>query len=306
MIARRLLASIPTLLGVATLVFAILHAVPGDPIDLLLGESAAPVERQALRDRLGLDRPLLVQYGLYLEAAARGDLGHSIRSGRPVSALIAERWPATALLAALAVAIASAVAIPLGTLAAARPGGVADRVARAIALVSVAAPTFWTGPMLVLVFAVGLGALPVAGSDTAAHAVLPALTLGLSSSGLLLRMTRVAVLDALACDYARTAAAKGAPRARILLVHALPNAGTTILSVVGLQLGGALAGSVVTETIFAWPGLGRLVVEAIQARDYPVVQGAVLAIATSYVLVNLLVDLLHLRLDPVLADADAE
>lgn len=299
------LAALPfTLLGAATLVFALLRVVPGDPIDVMLGESAQPAARAELRTSLGLDRPLGLQYALWLADVARGELGTSIRSGLPVAGLVAERMPATLLLALAASAIATGIGLPLGTLAAARAGGVVDRFALFVSLSAVAAPSFWIGPMLVLLFSVQLGWLPVAGSGSAAHLVLPALTLGAGMSGIVVRMTRAAVLETLADDYVRTARAKGASPSRILFRHALPNAASPVLTVLGLQLGAVLAGSVVTETIFAWPGLGRLVIEAIQARDYPVVQGAVLVIATTTVLVQLLTDLAQAAANPRIADDD--
>lgn len=299
------LAALPfTLLGAATLVFALLRVVPGDPIDVMLGESAQPAARAELRTSLGLDRPLALQYTGWLADVARGELGASIRSGLPVAGLVAERMPATLLLALAASMIATGIGVPLGTLAAARAGGAVDRFALFVSLSAVAAPSFWIGPMLVLLFSVELGWLPVAGSGSAAHLVLPALTLGAGMSGIVVRMTRAAVLETLADDYVRTARAKGASPARILFRHALPNAASPVLTVLGLQLGAVLAGSVVTETIFAWPGLGRLVIEAIQARDYPVVQGAVLVIATTTVLVQLLTDLAQAAVNPRMADAD--
>ena len=305
LIARRLAALLPTVLGTATLVFALLHLVPGDPVDVMLGESAAPAAREELRGRLGLDRPLAVQYGAYLAAAAQGDLGESIRSGRPVRELVAERLPATALLALVACLVAASIGIPLGALAATHRDSGLDRLALAASLAAVATPSFWLGPMLVLLLSVELGLLPVAGSGSAAHLVLPALTLGAGMSGILVRMTRAALLETLSDDYVRTARAKGASPLRILLRHALPNAATPLLSVIGLQLGAVLAGSVVTETIFGWPGLGRLVIEAIQARDYPVVQGAVLVIAITTVLANLAADLAQALVDPRSADQEA-
>ena len=305
LILRRLVALLPTMLGTATLVFLLLHLVPGDPVDVMLGESAAPAAREELRGRLGLDRPLAVQYGAYLAAAARGDLGESIRSGRPVADLVAERLPATALLALVACLLAACIGIPLGALAAVNRGRSLDRLALAVSLAAVATPSFWLGPMLVLLLSVELGLLPVAGSGSPAHLVLPALTLAAGMSGILVRMTRAALLETLSDDYERTARAKGASPLRVIVRHVLPNAATPLLSVIGLQLGAVLAGSVVTETIFAWPGLGRLVVEAIQARDYPVVQGAVLVIATTTVLANLAADLAQALVDPRLADQEA-
>jgi peptide/nickel transport system permease protein len=302
----RLVVLVPTLFGAATLVFLLLHAVPGDPVDVMLGETAAPAAREELRARLALDRPLVEQYAGWLAGIARADLGESIRSGRPVTELLAERVPATGALALAAIVVAVSIGIPLGVLAASTPGGVADRAALMVSLGAVATPSFWIGPMLVLLFAVELGMLPVAGSGTAAHLVLPAITLGAGMSGILIRMTRAALLETLSDDYVRTARAKGASRSRVLFTHALPNAATPVLSVLGLQLGAVLAGSVVTETIFAWPGLGRLVIEAIQARDYPVVQGAVLVIATVTVLANLLADLAQAALDPRIAQRGIE
>jgi peptide/nickel transport system permease protein len=297
---------VPTLFGAATLVFLLLHVVPGDPIDVMLGESAAPAAREELRARLGLDRPLAEQYGRWLTGLARADLGESIRSGRPVTELLAERVPVTVTLALTALLVAVSIGIPLGVLAANAPGSPVDRLALAVSLGAVATPSFWIGPMLVLLFAVELGLLPVAGHGTAAHLVLPALTLGTGMSGILIRMTRSALLETLSDDYVRTARAKGASRTRVFLTHALPNAATPVLSVLGLQLGAVLAGSVVTETIFAWPGLGRLVIEAIQSRDYPVVQGAVLVIATVTVLANLLADLAQAAVDPRVAEGGME
>ncbi|HXC52738.1 MAG TPA: ABC transporter permease [Candidatus Limnocylindrales bacterium] len=303
MILRRLGALVPTLFGVATLVFLLLHVVPGDPVDVMIGESAAPAARAELRTRLGLDEPLGVQYARWLGAIAHGDLGSSIRSGKPVASLVAARIPATALLAVAALIVAVTIGIPLGTAAAATRGSAIDRFALAASLAAVATPTFWTGPMLVLLLSVALGWLPVAGSGTPAHLVLPAITLGAGMSGILIRMTRASLLETLSDDYVRTARAKGASPMRVLFVHALPNALTPVLSVLGLQLGAVLAGAVVTETIFAWPGLGRLVVESIQARDYPVVQGAVLVVATTTVLANLAAEIAQALVDPRIGDA---
>jgi len=304
LIARRLASLVPTLVGAASLVFLLLHVVPGDPVDVMLGESAAPAARAELRSRLGLDRPIAEQYVDWLAGAAHADLGSSIRSGRPVASLVAERLPATLVLALAACLVAVAIGIPLGSLAAYFRGGLPDRLALAASLAAVATPSFWLGPMLVLLVSVELGWLPVAGSGSAAHLVLPALTLGAGMSGILVRMTRASLLETLADDYVRTARAKGASQRRVVVRHALPNAATPLVAVVGLQLGAVLAGSVVTETIFAWPGLGRLFVESIQSRDYPVVQGAVLVIATTTVLANLAADLVQALLDPRVADAE--
>jgi peptide/nickel transport system permease protein len=300
---RRLALLVPTLLGVATLVFAFLHLVPGDPVEIMLGESAAPADVAELRRELGLDRPLLVQYGRFLAHAARGDLGRSIVYRAPVSHVIATRYPATLELAAAALVVALALALPLGIVAAVRPRSALDRGARLASLAGVCLPSFWLGPLLILVFSLRLGWLPVSGRGGIAHLVLPAVTLGLGMAGILVRLTRTSMLAALREDYVRSARAKGAPERRVVLVHALRNALVPVTTVAGLQAGALLAGAIITETIFAWPGLGRLVVQAIDARDYPLVQGCVLAIAASYVVVNTATDLLQRAIDPRIGDA---
>ena len=300
---RRLALLVPTLLGVATLVFAFLHLVPGDPVEIMLGESAAPADVVQLRRDLGLDRPLLVQYGRFLAHAARGDLGRSIAYRAPVSDVIATRYPATLELAAAALVVALAIALPLGIVAAVRPRSALDRGARLASLAGVCLPSFWLGPLLILVFSLRIGWLPVSGRGGIAHLVLPAVTLGLGMAGVLVRLTRASMLAALREDYVRSARAKGAPERRVVLVHALRNALVPVTTVAGLQAGALLAGAIITETIFAWPGLGRLVVQAIDARDYPLVQGCVLTIAASYVVVNTATDLLQRAIDPRLGDA---
>jgi peptide/nickel transport system permease protein len=272
--------------------------MPGDPVDVMLGETAAPADRQALRRHLGLDRPIAVQYVGFITGLAVGDLGRSVHSQRPVARMVADRVPATVQLAAVAALTAIAIALPLGLLSAARPNGMLDRAALGASLMGVAIPNFWLGPMLILLFSVRLNWLPVSGNDSAVSVVLPALTLGLSLAGILTRMTRTTVLEALHEDYVRTAYAKGLARRTVIGKHALANALTPVLSVVGLQLGALLAGSVITETIFAWPGLGGLTIEAIQTRDYPVVQGCVLTIALGYVAVNLATDLAYAWANP--------
>jgi peptide/nickel transport system permease protein len=299
---RRLLLVVPTLLGVATLVFIALHLVPGDPVERMLGEMAAPSDAAALRHELGLDRPLLVQYARFLAHAARGDLGRSIAFRAPVARVIADRYPATLELAAAALMVALAIGLPLGMAAAVRPGSATDRLARVASLAGVCLPSFWLGPLLILLFAMWLGWLPVSGRGGIAHLVLPAMTLGLGMAGILVRLTRASMLTALAEDWMRTARAGGASEWRVVLVHALRNALPPVVTVVGLQAGALLAGTVITETIFAWPGLGRLVVQAIDARDYPLVEGCVLVIGATYVAINTAADLFHRALDPRLAD----
>jgi ABC-type dipeptide/oligopeptide/nickel transport system permease component len=296
--AGRLLSALPTALGVATIVFALLHVMPGDPVEVMLGERATVADHAALRHELGLDRPLLDQYLGYLNGLAHGDLGKSIHGGRSVAALIGERAPATLTLALAATLAAIALALPLGVAAARHPHGAIDRLSLSASLLGVAIPNFWLGPMLIIAFAIQLRWLPVSGSGSWPHLVLPAVTLGASMAGLLTRMTRTTVLETLHEDYIRTARAKGLDEHSVLWRHALRNAATPILSLVGLELGGLLAGSVITETIFAWPGLGRLLVDAIYARDYPVVQGCVLVIAAGYVTITLATDLAYAVVNP--------
>lgn len=295
---RRILTAIPTAVGVATIVFLLLHAIPGDPVDVMLGETAARSDRSELRAHLGLDRPVLAQYGSFMFGLARGDMGRSIHSRRPVAELVGERFPATLALAAAATLAAICIALPLGLISAARPRSFLDRASLTGSLIGVALPNFWLGPMLILLFAVELRWLPVSGNDGPPHLVLPAITLGLSLAGILTRMTRSTVLEVMHEDYIRTARAKGLSERKAITKHALANAVTPILSVLGLQVGGLLAGSVITETIFAWPGLGRLTVQAIQTRDYPVVQGCVLMIALTYVAVNLATDIAYAWANP--------
>ncbi len=296
--AKRLLTLVPVAFGVVTLVFALLHVMPGDPVDVMLGDSARPADRAQLRHRLGLDRPIPVQYRDFLVGLARGDLGRSLVRDEPVARLIRQRIPATFKLALCALVLSLALAVPLGIAAAARPGGMVDRASLAGSLLGVAIPNFWLGPMLAMLFAVRLGWLPLSGAGTAAHIVLPAVTLGASAAGILTRITRASILEAMHEDWARTALAKGVSWWGVLFRHGLANALVPILSISGLELGGLLTGSIITETIFAWPGLGRLVVEAIAGRDYPVVQGCVLVIAGTYVLVNLATDLAYAWADP--------
>ena len=295
---RRLLLTIPVLFGVATLVFSLIHLVPGDPVQAMLGESAAPQDIEQLRNTLGLNRPLYAQYVNFMRSAAVGDLGTSLRTNQPVSTVIAERLPATFELAAAAMIVALVIAIPLGVLAAVRAGTSIDHAATTLALVGISMPNFWLGPLLAIVFSVTLGWFPVSGRGTAANLVLPAITLGAPLAAILARMTRASVLEELREPYVLAARARGAGRARAVLGHAFRNSLIPIVTVLGLQLGSVLTGAVITETIFAWPGVGRLLVQSIGARDYPAVQGCVLLIAVTYVSTNLLVDVAYGFLDP--------
>jgi peptide/nickel transport system permease protein len=295
---RRILLTIPVLIGVATLVFSLIHLVPGDPVEAMLGESASPRDVAQLRTRLGLGRPLYVQYGAFITNAVAGDLGTSLRTNQPVATLIAERLPATVELAVAAMAAALLIAIPLGIVAAVRAGTAVDHLASTLALVGISMPNFWLGPLLAIVFSVSLGWLPVSGRGTPAHLVLPALTLGAPLAAVLARMTRASLLEELHELYVLAAQARGVSRAAAVLKHALRNSLIPIVTVLGLQLGSVLTGAVITETIFAWPGVGRLLVQSIAARDYPAVQGCVLLIAITYVMANLMVDVAYGLLDP--------
>jgi peptide/nickel transport system permease protein len=295
---RRLLLTIPVLFGVATLVFLLIHLVPGDPVQAMLGESASPRDIEQLRSKLGLNRPLYAQYVNFMRNAAIGDLGTSLRTNQPVSTIIAERMPATFELAAAAMIVALVIAIPLGVLAAVRAGTAIDHAATTLALVGMSMPNFWLGPLLAIVFSVTLGWFPVSGRGTAANLVLPAITLGAPLAAILARMTRASVLEELRELYVLAARARGVSQARAVLGHAFRNSLIPIVTVLGLQLGSVLTGAVITETIFAWPGVGRLLVQSIGARDYPAVQGCVLLIAITYVSTNLLVDVAYGFLDP--------
>jgi peptide/nickel transport system permease protein len=297
-IARRLLLTVPVMLGVATLVFLLIHLVPGDPVQAMLGESASPADVADLRARLGLDQPLLVQYGEYVSRLAVGDLGTSLRTSQPVTEAIAERLPATAELAVAAMGVAILIALPLGILAAARAGTGIDYAATVAALLGISIPNFWLGPLLAIVFAVELGWLPVSGRGTLANLVLPAVTLGAPLAAVLARMTRASVLEELRELYVLAARARGVSRLRSILVHAFRNSLIPIVTILGLQVGMLLTGAVITETIFAWPGVGRLLIQSIGFRDYPLVQGCILLIAVTYVAVNLLTDLVYGLLDP--------
>lgn len=298
LVLRRLLLAVPTTLAVATLVFSLIHLIPGDPVLIMLGEGAQPTDVEQLRSRLGLDRPLAEQYARFVGGLVRGDLGQSLHFGEPVSRLIARHYPATVELALAAMLVALAVALPLGMLAAFHRGGWIDRGARFFALAGVSLPNFWLGPVAILLFSIQLGWLPVSGRGTLAHLVLPAATLGLALAGLLTRMVRSALGEELGKPYLVTARAKGLSPARVAFAHALRNALVPVVTVVGLQFGSLLTGAILTETIFGWPGIGRLLIQAIRLRDYPLVQGAVLLIAVTYVLVNLVTDLVYARIDP--------
>jgi len=297
-LARRLVLTIPVLFGVATLVFSLIHVIPGDPARAMLGDAASQEDVDALRERLGLNRPLAEQYGAFLGGIVRGDLGTSMRTGQPVVSQIVERMPATIELAAAAMFVAIGVAIPLGIIAAVWRGTVIDHAATTLALTGISIPNFWLGPLLAIVFAIELGWLPVSGRGTMAHLVLPAISLGAALAAILARMTRATLLEELREPYVRAARARGASRVRAVLRHAFRNSLIPVVTLVGLQFGAVLTGAVITETVFSWPGVGRLLVQSIGFRDYPLVQGCILLIAVTYVAMNLITDLLYGVVDP--------
>jgi peptide/nickel transport system permease protein len=294
----RLAQLFPVVFGVVTIVFLLLHLIPGDPVEIMLGESAVAAQKEELRRELKLDRPVAAQYVEFLGKLATGDLGVSFRSREPVLREILSRFPATLLLAAASLLVAVLIAVPLGILSAMRQHSLLDHLSAFLAMLGLSMPNFWLGPLLILIFSIRLGLFPVAGFGTARHLVLPALTMGTGMAAILMRMLRSSLLEEIRQEYVRVAAAKGLSRRATVLRHALKNSAIPVLTVLGLQFGALLSGSIITETIFSWPGIGRLMVQAIDARDYPLVQGCVLFIALCTVAVNLVTDLLYSRLDP--------
>jgi ABC-type dipeptide/oligopeptide/nickel transport system permease component len=297
-IGLRFLLAIPALWLIVTMVFLLAHIVPGDPVQEMLGEGARVEDLNQLRHALGLDLPLATQYARYLAGVVRGNLGESFRYQRPVSRVILEHYPATLELSFVALLACAAIGISAGVLSAHKRGHIEDRAVSVFTLLGLSVPNFALGPVLILLFSVILGWLPVSGRGGLAHLVLPAITLGAALAAILTRMVRIAVIEELSSDYVRTARAKGLSESAVLFRHAFRNALIPILTILGLQFGTLLAGTIVTETIFSWPGIGRLAVTAIQARDYPLLQGCILLIAVSYVLVNLLTDFVYLLVDP--------
>ena len=295
---KRFFSLFTIIFGVLLLTFLLVHLVPGDPVEVMLGESANAADRTQLSTDLGLDQSLLVQFGCYLNKLAHGDLGVSIHSKKPISDLLAERLPATAKLALLALSFAIFIGLPLGILAALNVKKWPDKLANLLSLTISAMPHFWMGPILMMVFALWLGWLPVSGMETTSSIILPALTLGFGLAAILTRMTRASMLEVLHEDFIRTARAKGLNESTVILRHALRAALLPIITVLGLQLGSLLAGAVITETVFAWDGIGRLLVESIEKRDYPVTQACVMVVALTYVLVNFVTDLVYTKIDP--------
>ena len=327
-IGKRLINLLPVLLGITLLVFTLLHLIPGDPAVIILGERATPEQVAALREQLGLNQPLPLQYLTFLWNLVRFDFGTSIISGIPIIDEIRTRWPATFELSVAAIIVAIALGIPIGVLAAVRKNQLADNLSTIGSLVGVSMPVYWLGLLLIYLFAVNLNWLPPSGrisiemglnfqpitgfyvldallqfnikvlQDVVSHLILPALTLGTIPLAILARITRSAMLEVLSQDYIRTARAKGVPERWVIFKHALKNALLPVVTIIGLQFGTLLGGAILTETIFSWPGIGSWIYEGILARDYPVVQGGVVFVSVSFVLINLLVDISYALLDP--------
>jgi len=301
LLTRRLLLTLPTLLGVLVVAFLLLNVAPGDPVTAMVGERADSATIARLRAELRLDDPLPAQFAHYVWGVVRGDLGRSYITQRPIVQDLRERFPKTAELALAAMALAAVSGITLGMLAAVRPGGAVDRIAMLLSYLGVSFPVYWVGLLLILVFAVALQWLPPSGSGGLAYLLLPALTLGMRSIAFLARMTRAAMLDVLSSDFVRTARAKGLAERAVVLRHGFRNALVPVITVLGLDTGNYLTGSILTETIFGWPGLGRYVLTAIDKRDLPAIQGSVLFMSVVFVVVNLVTDLLYAKADPRIA-----
>lgn len=297
-ILRRLLLTIPVIVGVSTLVFLFIHLIPGDPIQVMLGESAKPTDVEALRRALGLDRPLSEQYVTFFRGLVTGNLGVSIHTGQPIFATIVNRLPATLELTLSSMCVALLISIPIGVISASKQYSLLDNGSMFFALLGISMPNFWLGPLLILLFSVNLGWFPVSGRGGLLHLILPAITLGTALAAKLTRMTRSSILEILHEDYITTARSKGLHEGFVIFKHALRNALIPVITVIGIQFGALLSGALITETIFAWPGIGRLTITAIQKRDYPLVQGCVLLIAFGYVFANLITDLAYAWADP--------
>ncbi len=297
LLLRRLLLAIPVLIAVSMASFLLVHLVPGDPVDFMLGDSAVPQAKAALRAELHLDEPLPAQYLLFVRDLCSGRLA-SLHTHEPVLPSLARKFGWTLLLAVAAMVIAVSIAIPIGALSAVRAGTAIDHASMTFALAGVSMPTFWLGPLLILLFAFKLNWLPVAGARSAASLILPAFTLGSGMAAILARMTRASMLETLHLEYVTAARARGLTERQVIVRHALRNALIPVVTLLGLQFGALLSGSIVTEEIFAWPGLGREIVEAVRSRDFPMFQGAVLLISATYLVVNLLTDAAYAALDP--------
>jgi peptide/nickel transport system permease protein len=297
-IIKRLLLFFPVIIGVMTFVFLIIHLIPGDPVELMLGENAQISDKEKLRTELGLNKPIISQYYTFMTNAVKGDLGRSIHSQKPVFTTIVERFPATLELTACAILVAVLISLPLGIIAAYRQYSIFDNGSMFLSLLGISIPNFWLGPLLIILFSIELNWLPVSGRGDISHLILPSITLGTALSAILTRMTRSSMLDSLKEEYVITARAKGLSEKIVIAKHALSNAMIPIITIIGLQSGALLSGAIITETIFSWPGIGRLTIQAINTRDYPLLQGCILIIALSYVIVNLITDILYAYFDP--------
>ncbi len=298
-VLRRVMLLIPVIIGVTFIIFTMMYLTPGDPARIMLGESAKAEDVARLREELGLDKPYLIQFGNYVKKAVlEQDIGRSYSTKRPVTEEVLGRFPVTLKLAAFSIVIAVAIGIPIGIVSATRQYSLFDNVSMVIALLGVSMPNFWQGLLLILLFSVSLGWLPASGFSSFKHMILPAVTIGTSTAAVITRMTRSSMLEVIRQDYIRTARAKGQVESKVVNRHALKNALIPIITVVGLQFGYLLSGAVLTESIFAVPGVGRLMVESIKTRDFPVVQGAVLFIAVTFSFVNLFVDIMYAYVDP--------
>ena len=302
----RLFSALIVIIGVSILVFMLIHIVPGDPVEVMLGESSQPADREALRHALGLDQPIMTQLGQYFNGLLHFDLGQSLHSKRPIIDMLIERIPATFELALAGLLVAVLIAFPLGMIAAVRRDTSWDSGAMFFSMFGISVPNFWMGPLLILVFSLWLGWFPVSGRDSMASLVLPALTLGTAMAAILSRMVRASLLEVLGEDYIRTARAKGMSERVVLVHHAMRNAMLPVITLLGLQLGTLLGGAVITEIVFSWPGVGQLTIDAINRRDYPVVQACILLISLAYVLINTLTDIVYAWLDPRIRLAEGQ
>lgn len=297
-ILSRLFAAVIVIFGVITLVFFLIHLIPGDPAEFMLGEYAKPADLQAMRESMGLDKPILIQYWHYLKSVLSLEFGESLLYKKPVMEIIAFRLPASIELAIASLLVALLLALPLGVIAAVKKDSWLDRTAMTFSLLGVSIPNFWLGPLLILIFSISLDLLPVSGRQGWSSLILPAVTLGTAFAAILSRMIRSSLLEVLAEDYIRTAYAKGLGKFKVVVKHGLRNALLPVITLLGIQLGALLGGAVITETVFDWPGIGKLTVDAIMSRDYPMVQACILLISLFYVMVNILTDLLYVYIDP--------
>jgi len=297
-VIKRMLVAIPVLFTISTIVFLLIHVIPGDPVDLIVGEQALSADRARLAHELHLDEPLLTQYGRYMSGLVRGDLGESIYDHRSVMDHISAKYGATVLLAVCAMFFAVMVAIPIGVMAAVKKGGFRDQAAMVIALIGISVPNFWLGPVLILIFSVWIGVLPISGRESLTSLILPSITLGAALAAMLSRLTRSSMIEEIKKEYVTAARAKGLSERKVIFKHAFRNALNPVVTIIGLQVGSLLAGTIITEKIFNWPGVGTLLMESIGRRDYPVVQGCILVIAFAYVIINVITDCMYRAVDP--------